>query len=119
MPAVLRLGYTLLMVIIGWVIFRADTLPLALAYLGIMFGLTDAPGTGLSLPVSNEATLFIFVGLTLAVLRLDGLKAWALANNKHSIAGKIGIFATSLTIGLLCTMYVISGTYNPFIYFRF
>jgi len=27
--------------------------------------------------------------------------------------------STSLALGLLCTIYVMAGTYNPFIYFRF
>ena len=41
-PRVLRTGYVLLVVLIGWVFFRAPTLDAALHYLGRMFGIGRA-----------------------------------------------------------------------------
>jgi alginate O-acetyltransferase complex protein AlgI len=43
-PTPVRHAYTLLAVMLGWVIFRADTLPQALTYLRTLFGLAGAAG---------------------------------------------------------------------------
>lgn len=52
-PALVRHGYTMLAVVISWVLFRSVDLPQAWAYLGAMFGQTtglaqDGPGSLLS-----------------------------------------------------------------------
>lgn len=119
----LRHIYALLAVIIGWVLFRADTLPQAIGVLKAMF----IPGVGESvLPTSyylNSELAIIFVLaviLSTPILDIFYRRAETVAAEK----GKSDIIKT-VTV-LLCafammfvSVKIMSGAYNPFIYFRF
>ncbi|MFQ5510008.1 MAG: MBOAT family O-acyltransferase [Leptospirillia bacterium] len=118
----LRHAYLLLVVMVGWVFFRAETLPEALAYLSAMAGFGAGDGltyhTGLFL--TNQVTVCLSIGLLAAtpVLPLacrvfGGLPGW----RAQALSGSSVIL---LLLGLvLCGANLVSGTYNPFIYFRF
>jgi alginate O-acetyltransferase complex protein AlgI len=107
--------YTMLVVIIAWVIFRADNMSAALVYIGNMFGLG---ATGLwDSAVTNylTATASVLIascmGMTpfvrMLFVKLRGTKA-------HFIET-----VWTLLIFILSLLQVISSTYNPFIYFNF
>ncbi|MFP5393474.1 MAG: MBOAT family O-acyltransferase [Gammaproteobacteria bacterium] len=113
LPAVLAQAYTLLVVLLGWVWFRADSVPHALAYLRAMAGLqtVDPLAHPWQLDVGYSTLLAVVVGLALAVPR----RAAAAPARKRP-----GWRATSATVLLLLSLASLaSGTYNPFIYFRF
>ncbi|HKP78964.1 MAG TPA: MBOAT family protein [Phenylobacterium sp.] len=124
-------AYALLVVLIGWVLFRAETLPQAWDYLYVMLG-----GSGLSaLPVAtrillNAQTLaaiaagVIFAGPTLPWL-LERLRAPKL-DPAHTLEARLdtqGVHVLStpaLITGLVLSIAVLAGsTLNPFLYFRF
>ncbi len=99
--------YTMLFVIIGWVIFRADSLPAAFSYISAMFGIT---GAGL-LTVSDVFWLknnafFLVAGIVFAL---------PVAKKLPRAIQTAGIAACFL----LAFTYMIKGSYNPFIYFNF
>jgi len=104
--------YTLLVVNIGWVFFRADTMKDALKYLGTMFGigLSSTPGFTLRWYVSNWSIALII----LAVLDITGVLG-RLSNRLPLIVKYIVLYA----ILFLSVIRIVSGTYNPFIYFQF
>lgn len=115
-PAALRHIYALLVVVIGWVPFRADTLPAAFAYLGCMFHST--------VPLWNPAILahltgeFAFFG-TLAVLLSMPVYPYL----RKKLAGRAWTVPTAnaacwLLLGF-SVCYMVGSDYNPFIYFRF
>jgi alginate O-acetyltransferase complex protein AlgI len=122
LPAAVGHAYALLAILIGWVFFRADTLPHAMTYLQGMAGLTalGAP-PGLSTYLSTEVVLALAVGCLASTplpwkavtgaVRL-GASAWARTTEAFYLTGLLALFG-------LCTVRLAAGTYNPFIYFRF
>ena len=110
MPSVLAQSYTLLMVMIGWVFFRASDLPYALHYLQAMFGMSQAD------PLAHPWQMNIQGTQWLALVLGTGLAVW---RNPPSIKSTT-LQIVACTIGLiLCAASLAAGTYNPFIYFHF
>lgn len=117
-PALISHFFTMFLVVISWVIFAFDSMGKGLAFLQAMFcgngaGLWD--GTSLYLLSTNGLMLMILaVGSTnlpkRAVDRL--LKGEGLGS---VLAGNGGLFL----MFLLCIAYLVTSTYNPFLYFRF
>jgi alginate O-acetyltransferase complex protein AlgI len=129
-PRLLRHVYTLLVVMIGWVFFRAETLDRAVAFLATMAGLRPASGVTYDLAFFlNPWLVTVLVcgvigsmplGPALARVR-DAVRArqkgsagWAF-DTAAEAAGLAGLAVTFL----LSLMLMAAGTYNPFIYFRF
>lgn len=109
--------YTMLLVIIGWVVFRAKDIASALAYLGDMFGFG-------SLPLYDETTVFylsnysffLVLGVICCFPIIRTLK------KKINTDRPIFTIASGLLLAalfLVSVTYTIKGTYNPFIYFNF
>ena len=115
LPGPLAQAYTLLVVLTGWVWFRADSVPHALAYLRAMAGLqhADPYAHPWQLDLTASAALALAVGLLLALpRRLPTLRP----------SGSLGVLVRSgaaAALMLLSAASLASGTYNPFIYFRF
>jgi len=108
--------YTMIVVMIGWVFFRAETLPGAIAFLKAMFGLnvaTTAPFT-LAYFLTPELWLAAAAGAI-------GSTPWIprLARRERSIV--VDALGTAALFGVLIAsiLQVAARTYNPFIYFRF
>jgi alginate O-acetyltransferase complex protein AlgI len=120
LPGLLAQAYTLLMVMVGWVFFRADTMAGALTYLRAMFCL-NTPDPDLVRPwqmyFGTSAMVALGVGALLAVVRATP------ATPQRGIPRALLYgFAKPALLALgfvLCVASLAAGTYNPFIYFRF
>ncbi|MDH3281042.1 MAG: MBOAT family protein [Gammaproteobacteria bacterium] len=121
----LRHAYSLFVVTVAWVFFRADDLPYALQYIGAMFGV----GTGesvdhhLGLYLNTKIVLVLGIGVLGAtpILPLTIKKARH-AIRRSAMAANILSAATVTTLALImlaAAMHLAAGTHNPFIYFRF
>lgn len=108
--------YTLFFVVIGWVVFRADSLSDALRYLASMFGLSGnvfVDGVFIGWLTQNIILLCIGVVLCTPVFRI--------ISNKTKNSSAVGYIKA---VGLIC-LFVLSvaslvgNSYNPFIYFNF
>jgi alginate O-acetyltransferase complex protein AlgI len=129
LPRVLRHAYALLMILVGWVLFRADTLPHAIMFLKAMAGF--APRTSpedAALYLNPELVACIIVGAFASTpIGSVLLSAWdrlrARAREPIRPALENVTVAASLAAGsgvfLYSAMLMAAGTYNPFIYFRF
>jgi alginate O-acetyltransferase complex protein AlgI len=122
--------YTLLIVSIGWVLFRADTVAQATAFLKAMAGL----GTGMGL--EYHVGLYIDAELVLA-LCAGAIGSWPVlplfVRVRDSVVARApGLLRAVLNEGfaladvaghslllLASAMLLAAGTHNPFIYFRF
>jgi len=114
MPRPLRVGLTFLVVLIGWVFFRASDLPSAVSYLQSMFGLARVQsGADLIAGLIYQPyylLLFLMAGVVVWISpdtwdwtrRLNGPKAMACAG-----------------LGWLALVIMMTQSYNPFIYFIF
>ena len=117
-PVILRRLYALCVVLIGWVFFRAETLPAAIGYLLAMAGIGSAAATA-ARPVYDltiEVQIALIIGVILALRPFPShVSRFALSPAAVRAPQAIVQFAV-LALSLL---YVAAGTYNPFIYFRF
>jgi alginate O-acetyltransferase complex protein AlgI len=113
-------AYTLAVVMVGWVFFRAETLPGALAFLKAMTGLSPAAPAPFTVQwfLSNDVMLAIAAGVIGSTPWLPWLASRSEPDRTESpltLAGALGLTA----VFLLSIMHVAARSYNPFIYFRF
>ena len=112
-PAVFKHFYTLVIVFVGWGIFAMEDLTVCGQYLSACFG--GAPLWSTVDGYTLRSYVVTFVVLVAASTTL-GVKGW---NRLPAKAQKIMtpiLMAMSL---ILCTAYLVDGSYNPFLYFRF
>ncbi len=124
----LRVAITLVLVICGWVFFRAETVPEALVYLSVMFGIHSQNLIVPSEALNNKECFELLVAVVFAFPILPWLSA-IFEKRKKSLQGRFvevlaasGEFVRFSTLLILCYFSIISlaaGVYNPFIYFRF
>jgi alginate O-acetyltransferase complex protein AlgI len=121
LPPLLANAYTLFVVIIGWVLFRAENFTQATVFLKAMF-LGAAPGKlEFAEIVSNENLFFALIGIVFStplISRLADRASTRMRSHSPAVAYSAGTFLY-LSLFAVCVVYVMSGTYNPFIYFRF
>ncbi len=117
LPRPVRHIYLLLVVMIGWVFFRAETLPGAIAFLSAMAGRSPAMPTpyGVMWYLTPELWLAIGAG---AIGSIPWVPALA-REQEHSWALGLASTAALAVLLLASIMQVAARTYNPFIYFRF
>jgi alginate O-acetyltransferase complex protein AlgI len=129
-PRALRHSYSLLVIMVGWVFFRADSLPHAFAFLQAMVGRSAGQGFAYNpaMYLNTELLLALFVGVLGSMPLLPALGKWmerALAEREGTSAATLELGVRVLSFATLILVFVASaalsaaGTYNPFIYFRF
>ena len=113
LPKALHRGLTLLAVVISFVIFNAQDLPQALRDVGGLFG---------GQPLVTGETLYYLRSYG-GVLLLSLVGATPLMKNLvfRMPARLVSILEPVVLVGLLivCTAYLVDGSFNPFLYFRF
>jgi alginate O-acetyltransferase complex protein AlgI len=129
LPRPLRHGYTMLAVMMGWVLFRADTFAGATRYFGALFGFFQPVSPEPLARYAAHSTLWaVALGLVFSVLQWSLFKAFCarqafrLPGTAQMILGNLGTaleIVLVLALLLFCGMWLADGTYNPFIYFRF
>ncbi len=114
-PRIIKYIYTMLVVLIGWVLFRAPDLTSAFKYLGIMFGFIKPENVGFKVWYFLNRKI-IFTIILGAVASLPVLKKINIKNdNIRVVISNIGC----IILFVISLMFIITSTYNPFIYFRF
>ena len=113
--------YTMLVVIVGFVLFRADTLAQGFGVIGAMFSPTAgeaAANAGVYALLSPAAILAFGFALLLSapVFRIFRKKAEQVG---LAVVYNYAAFGGSLLLFVLSALSLVSGSYNPFIYFRF
>lgn len=116
-PKVFRIMYTMFFVMTGWVFFYSSKLNTALCYIGAMFGsggkLIDAQAVYLLR--SNGIFLLILAVFATPIAYFIFKKIW-----KNNFKARIKFqMLCHVFIFLLSIAYLITETYNPFLYFRF
>ena len=120
-PRIIRWGYTMLIVIIGWVFFRIENFTDAFNYIIKMFGGGITSDTNFIHYLDRER-VFILLIATLAsgtiFLKLKNISLKISNTKLHLPFIFVKNFAI-IALFIYCIMYINSGSYNPFIYFRF
>ena len=116
-PSPLRHLYAMVIVVLGWVLFRCEGLSAVGSYLGAMFGLSGG-GWGQALYFLRQYGVFLAVGAVASLPVKDALRA-ALQRRKAERAIQWGSALAGLGLLGLSFLQLISSTANPFIYYRF
>lgn len=104
--------YTLLVVVLGFTLFRADTLAQAGAMYAAMF-------SGIGLHWLGTAAVWAKFTPAFALTLCLALLLCTPVAREHTPKRESVTFIGSLGLLLLCMMYLAAGSFNPFIYFRF
>ena len=116
LPSAFQHTYVLFFVLVSFVLFNADTFTVAKDDLAIMFGLGDLP------LISDDTVYNLSSYAVLLVAAFIG--ATPLCKNifrKIENNGFVQVIEIILTgaILILSTAYLVDGSFNPFLYFRF
>ena len=122
LPRLLRHVYTLLVVTVGFVMFRADTFAQGIQMTGKMFAGWSFQASQMNLVLQQMTPLFILTVIIAVIACMPVLKwvrEWGETIQPcRKVMEPIG-YLMSLFLLVLCILSLSSGTYNPFIYFRF
>lgn len=104
-PRIFQHIYTMLIVIIGWVFFSVENIKDIFVYLGKMFAFNNIIDNYSIYVVLNYFIIFILCILFSApILKIK---------NKNIVS------VINCVLFIICIAYIVSASYNPFLYFRF
>ena len=116
MPSFLRHGYVLLATVLGFVLFNAESVAQAGSDIAALFGFGG-------LPVVTAETLYYLRSYSLLfVMGVVGATPEVKTMARKVSATRAGpILELLVLLGLLmvCTGYLVDGSFSPFLYFRF
>ena len=114
-PAAVGHIYTMLLVMVSWAIFAMEDFSRLGSYLRVMFGFGGAPLADSAFGYYFRSYLPVLIVAAIASTPLAATLWRKLPQRAAQALGTLAILA-----GLaLCTAYLVAGTYNPFLYFRF
>ena len=118
LPDVVRHIYSIVLVVIGWVLFFSSSFGQAADYIRVMFG-ADAHGFA-----DRESMYLLTSNLILWLILIFGSTPLVHFRYEHMLRSKkwnttiinSGVYAA---LFIVCIAYLVTETYNPFLYFRF
>ena len=117
LPSAVCWVYTMLLVMLGWVLFASPDISTAGSYIAAMFG-----STGL-LWDNTAIYLLLNYGIILVIGIFAATDAWKVITERLSAklptaVSYITPFAKTAVL-LICIAYIADASYNPFLYFNF
>ena len=116
LPGLLRHGYVLLAVVISFVLFNADSIAQAGSDLAGMFGFGGVA------VVTKETLYYLRSYAVLFVVGLIGATPLVRNTASRMYKTKVGAVLEPVVLILLllvCSAYLVDGSFSPFLYFRF
>lgn len=107
--------YTLFVVMIAWILFRADSLTAAMEYIGNLFGVGAAGLVDAEFTTNFSSCKWILLA---GVVLSAPVVPWIQGRLKDR-GRDIFVAATAVVIFALAILACTKATYNPFIYFNF
>ncbi|MBF0474382.1 MAG: MBOAT family protein [Deltaproteobacteria bacterium] len=124
-PVFVRHVYVMVVVILGWVLFRSNDIQMAAGYIKTMFGFGAAGHTTqpARFYLENDVILALMCGIVGSMPWAPVLNRWfnAIARDtrwEKLLAEPVSLVCLTLVMALTAASLA-SGTSNPFIYFRF
>ncbi len=124
LPKLVQHLYVVLVVLIGWVFFRADNLVQALDFLKIMAGIGGAASMHINIVYKLDVLFFITFSAAVFCVFPFSAKILPRSDSQRQVTipdtffHGFKILLLSLTL-ILSIAALATDTYNPFIYFRF
>lgn len=127
-PRLVMMPYALLMVVLGWVLFRAESFGQAAYFISAMFG-NDTATTYSPTPdmfVTHQAIITAIVAIILSFRAGPWIGQWLISlpslDTRNTRLAPVKTF-NGLVLAILLTLtsmlMVLAGSYSAFIYFRF
>lgn len=117
-PDIFKHIYTIILVMIGWVFFFSPSLSSSLAYIKTMFGIHAYAF------IDKRSLYFLFTNFFLLVIAI--FVSTPIVHRLYSSIflkkGKENMLVNCIIhmlLFILCIAYLVTETYNPFLYFRF
>jgi alginate O-acetyltransferase complex protein AlgI len=112
-------AYTWLVVLIGFVLFRAESMGYAIAYLKTML-LGGGMANGILVSKMSPWFWFVFVvSVVFSFPLTEKLRTKMQTTQKGNQIYGVASYGFSILLLLICMGALAAATYNPFIYFRF
>lgn len=116
-PSIFRHAVTMVLVMVGWVLFRAVDLLDAYEYIMAMFNIKTGDLIVNSKIILNDSWYIFLGGLILSTPVIKN--TYGKFKDKWENVSLVIESSMVVLILVISTMYLINSTYNPFIYFRF
>lgn len=120
LPSAARHVYAMVLVLIGWVFFFSPSLGYAFEYLGMMFGIGASgfiDGQAVFLLLTHWLLyLLAFIGCTALGMRIINRIIGAFVHVRVRMAAAVIVY---IGMFFLSVAFLVTDTFNPFLYFRF
>ncbi len=123
---ILRWGYTMLAVTLGWVLFKIEDIAEALSYIRVMFGLQDSSYSAFSTRFFLDArlTFFLIVAVIACIPWAQLLPRFFAAyiaqfRDSNKTAPRVARHVFLVLLLVISFIFIVNTTYSPFIYFQF
>lgn len=119
--ALLAHCYALLVIVFGWVMFRADSVTYGVHYWGKMFSFSTLGTMNVFAYLKNDIIVASVLGIFLSYDWRELYKGIVVKNMTHRrfLTFKLLSYVIAVLLFVLSVTSIMSSTYNPFIYFRF
>ena len=127
LPGIVKWLYTMLVVVFGWVLFKLEELPDAIGYIGKMLhiGVGSYTDFGVRYYLDNRTIFFMICAILASIPwaqvlpRRLGCRVSELTLKTETGAGCVIKRVLLLALLVVCMLFIVNSSYNPFIYFRF
>ncbi len=117
-PRIVSHVYVMLLVMGSFVLFNAESLAQAAGDIGAMFGAGGLPLVSAHALYCLRSYAVIFLVAVVGSTPLPR-RVWEAMSTRNARACGIVRIISLCVLALLCTAYLVDGSYNPFLYFRF
>lgn len=113
LPTALQHLYALLVIVIGWVFFRAETLAQAIQYIIAMFTINQQSWIDCYAMLNKQYIFCLFLGLLFSIPVVQKLK--------EKFSGRLEFLYDIILIicFIIAISYMVGSGFSPFLYFRF
>ena len=118
MPNFLRHLYSILLILIGWLIFAFEDMNVLLEYSKRLFGFETRFIDNDFLFFIKNYLVFIVIAMIFSTPITRIIKE-KIAKARYKNIYNIGIFISFIFLFMIVISFLVSDTYNPFLYFRF
>lgn len=107
--------YTMLFVILGWVLFRADNISYGIGYIKSMFAMSGNVFMDSSAKLYFLENRYFYLGAILFSLPLKNIIGKKIDLNSKVVDGLYTVM--TLVLFMISVSYIVKGSYNPFYLF--
>lgn len=120
LPMFISRSYVILVVMVGWVFFRTDDLSHAFEFIKVLFGSKSNGHHLVAEYMYADTWILMAAGILFSMPVVPHLLTFVNGlSGRRSFLVQTAYMLSLFILFLFCVMDLVSGSYNPFIYFRF